>query len=115
MACKRCTDKPLPENWSERKCGFYKNGNFDGGNWNCGTLNALAEEGETVEGCDESMQTVYLGEEFSFGDQVGGWIILTRYKHRGRCTSAIRVGDFFPPQPVTLEMCEKFLEMKVKA
>lgn len=44
-----------------------------------------------------------------YSGHYGGWIVLTRYKHRGCTSSAIHVGDFFPPRPVTLSLVERFI------
>lgn len=105
MACKRCEADPQPSDCgSPRRCAFDEAGLFTPENWNCATLNLLADERgrETEHGDDESIQVCY-------GAYSGGWIVLSRYKRRGRCSSAVHVGDFFPPEIVTIEMVERFI------
>ena len=108
MACDRCEADPQPKNFgSPRQCAFDEAGNFTPKNWNCVTLNLLSGSEDDYHvvvagGEDETLEACYSGH-------FGGWIILTRYKHRGCTSSAIHVGDFFPPRPVTLELVEKFI------
>ena len=114
MTCKRCLADLQPTDFgSPRKCAFDERGYFTLANWNCATLNDIIRGQDwghpnQHEGADESLNLFYLGEGFQWEGQSGGWIVLTRYKHRGRCSSAIRVGDF-SPQPVTLAMAEAAL------
>ena len=70
----------------------------------------MAFQREDEWGDDESMQIVRaLPSSFEGGH--GGWIVLTRYKRRGRASGAVHVGDFHPARPVTRELCEAALEM----
>lgn len=110
MPCSRCVADPQPKDFgSPRRCAFDESGNFTPDNWNCVTLNLLLPD--TLEvgyrrgiiyGEDETLTYTYIG--------YGGWIILTRYKQRGKVSSAIHVGGFFPARPVTLELVERFLK-----
>lgn len=107
--CPRCAADPRPTGFGDdRKCAFDAAGDFTPENWNCATLEALMDVQpplyRTVSGNDESLQTCYRRScEF------GGWIVLTRYKRRGCTSSAVYVGDFWPPQSVTLALVEEFL------
>lgn len=107
MACKRCEADPHPEDFgSPRRCAVDANGGFRPDNWNCATLDALLVDdrtAETVWGHDESMQIVC-------GNDYGGFLVVTRYKSRGRTSSAVHVGDFWPPKPFTLETAERWLD-----
>ena len=115
MPCDRCAADPRPNGAGsdQRRCAFDDDGYFTSDNWQCATLEALmdacavqTDEGAVhgILGNDESLQACYRR-----GNGHGGWIILTRYKRRGRTTSAIHVGDFWPPRPVTLALAEEFL------
>ena len=109
--CPRCTADPRPENFgNDRKCAFDAEGNFTPDNWNCATIEALIPphfDGEgVVFGDDESFEYTYLPE---IGEGDTGWIITSRYKRRGCTSSAIWVGDFYPPRPVTLALVEGLL------
>ena len=117
MACKRCQDDPQPEGFgSPRRCAFTEDGEFTPDNWNCATIGALYEVGEMrierLYGNDESMDV------FDVLDQddpvtTRGWWVVTRYKSRG-CTSSIaHVGDFYPPEPVTLAAVEAELAWRI--
>lgn len=109
MACRRCREDPQPPEFGDpRKCAFSDDGGeFVSENWNCATLNALMSDTRLplteIDGCDESVQVI-------IGRDYGGFIALTRYKHRGRTTSAVLVGDFWPPRPLTLAMAEAWLD-----
>jgi len=111
MTCKRCLADLRPKHFgNDRKCAFDENGNFTPDNWNCATLGALANAEEIDHRFgDESIQICLVGEDMEHDDVCGGFIVLSRYKHRGCCSSAIHVGDFFPPKPVTLEFAERIL------
>lgn len=104
--CPRCAADPRPRHFaSDRRCAFLADGAFTPHNWNCATLDAVmaVRAGcEELEGSDESMQIVYSGD-------YGGWLVFTRYKHRGCTSSAMHVGDFYPPQVVTLKLVEQFI------
>jgi hypothetical protein len=104
--CGRCRADPKPERFgSPRRCAFAQDGTFTPDNWACATIDALVDRrAYDIEGEDETMTVVpaHHGEH-------GGWIVLTRYKHRGKVSSAIHVGDFYPPRPVTLRLVESAL------
>lgn len=111
--CPRCAADPQPDGFgSPRDCAFDATGAFDTSNWNCATLAELmagaTEDGENIWGDDESMQIIPtrldVMSEDEDSDVRAGWIVLTRYKSRGRTTSAVHVGDFWPAQPVTLAL-----------
>lgn len=97
MSCTRCQNDPQPPQFGDpRKCAFTESGEFTPTNWNCATLDALLQQrGIDAEGIDESLQARYAGT-------YRGWIVLTRYKHRGCTSSAVCVGDFYPARPLTL-------------
>lgn len=69
--------------------------------WVHGDNNCLHGEDESLQivanPCDRGLESNPLG---------GGWIVLTRYKHRGRCSSAVWVGTHWPPVPLSLELAE---------
>jgi hypothetical protein len=108
MACRRCLADPKPPNFgSRRMCAFDDDGNFTERNWNCATITALTEAAhEPIYGCDETMEIVPARKDHDHG----GWLIFTRYKQRGKVSSLIQVGDFWPPRHVTLEMAERYLD-----
>lgn len=122
MPCSRCIADPQPQNFgSPRRCAFDENGRFISANWRCATMDALAEH-EIAEhgGDDESMQIIrvpvrWVTEIYFGGDGIDesesthGFVVLNRYKHRGRCTSAMHVGDFWPAKAFTLELAEQIL------
>ena len=114
MTCKRCLADPQPKNYgSPRRCAFDDAGNFTPENWSCATLDALNVYEDNTYGDDESMQRVYLGRDRWHAEhENGGWLVLTRYKSRGCCSSAILVGDFWPPKPFTLAIAESLAEQK---
>lgn len=121
MPCPRCTADPQPggEGWtsSPRSCAFNADGEFTERNWNCATITALLELDRdptgyrdpffgtpSILGNDESMDLIHVPE-----DVYGGWIVLNRYKRRGRTSSAVHVGDFWPARPLTLALAEAVL------
>jgi hypothetical protein len=114
VSCRRCIADPRPVGaGSERRCAFDADGAFTPENWNCATIEALLhtqdEGGEFPVNLqffapDESMQIVPDSGTF------GGWIILNRYKQRGETSSAAYVGDFWPPEPLTLEIAERVIK-----
>jgi hypothetical protein len=111
--CARCQVDPQPQHFaSPRVCLFTEAGEFSEANWNCATVEELfnvfeesAHFRETIYGNDESMDIV---PAFPDGDhEAYGWLVLTRYKRRGRVSGAIWVGDFWPAQLITPELVEK--------
>lgn len=104
--CPRCAADPQPEDFgSPRKCAFLEDGTFTPKNWNCATIdvvmNAWAIE---IEGVDEHMEVVPVPAEWA---STNGWIVLTRYKRRGCTSSAVHVGDFWPPRPLTWAVADQ--------
>lgn len=105
--CARCSADLRPEGFGDdRRCAFTADGSFTSDNWNCATLNALIGEADNraVEGCDERFEWTPVN-----GTDYGGWVITTRYKHRGCTSSAIVVGDFYPPKMLTLALAEQII------
>lgn len=104
--CPRCAADPKPEHFaSERQCAFDAEGHFTPDNWNCVTLNALiGDNPRVIQGGSEQLEVTPVN-----GTEYGGWIVTTRYKRRGCTSSAIWVGDFSPPRPVTLALVEQIL------
>lgn len=121
--CPRCRADPHPANFgSPRNCAFTADGLFTPDNWNCATIDALfnaaGDSAVRLYGNDESMDAIpalvdcdeMADENDPNEDPIcGGFLILSRYKHRGCTSSAVRVGDFFPPQPVTLALVERVI------
>jgi len=112
MNCHRCQGDPQPEHFaSPRKCAFDDAGNFTPDNWNCATITALEDAfafqykhyDGLVWGHDETLE-VLIGKDY------GGFIVITRYKQRGKASSAIMVGDFWPPETLTLDIANKWLD-----
>ena len=115
MGCSRCQADPRPKHFGDpRRCAFTDGGEFTPENWNCASIEAmLTREGmdDCVEfGDNESFEHTYVPE---IGEHETGWIITSRYKTRGCTSSAIMVGDFYPPRPVTLELVERLLAYRV--
>ncbi len=98
VRCSRCAADPRPANFgSDRECAFGPDGAFLTDNWNCATLDALAAlAGEPVYGDDETLAVV----RCDFAD--GGFLVLTRYKSRGRVTGLAWVGDWPAPRAASL-------------
>ena len=119
MSCIRCMNDPQPPHFhTPRRCAFDTNGSFTQDNWNCATMNLLAgltekqskrqkQWASPIYGEDESMEVVWCGG-WDVVDS-SGWIVLTRYKTRGCCSSAIHSGDFWPTRPLTLELANKVI------
>lgn len=111
MSCWRCEADRQPKHFgTPRKCAFTESGEFTPDNWNCASIEALLTH-ERMDDCvvfgdDESFEHTYVP---GIGDHETGWIITSRYKTRGCTSSAIMVGDFFPPLPVTLELVDRIL------
>lgn len=111
--CPRCAADPQPATFgSPRNCAFTADGQFAPDNWNCATVSALLDlAGKRlveVEGDDESMQIVPAVANW-MEEGTGGWLVFTRYKHRGRTSSAVFAGDFWPPQHLTLELADRVI------
>ena len=93
-----------------RKCAFPSEGAFSPDNWQCAAIGALItiallEIGAPVYGVDETL--VYVQAR---APELGGWLVLTQYKRRGRCSSGIHIGDFFPPTTLTFELAHSTIE-----
>lgn len=119
MACRRCVADPQPsgEGWtfgSPRGCAFDDDGQFTHANWNCATIEALLDFRVAQHfGSDESLDLIpFLTDVWGRGyAETDGWIVLTRYKRRGKTSSAVRVGDWWPAQPLTLADAESALDI----
>jgi hypothetical protein len=125
MSCDRCSHDPQPSNFgSPRGCAFTDEGTFTPDNWNCGTISALLElerapngyldpfyGSPSIMGYDESLDLIPVPEDMDCPseDAFGGWIVLTRYKRRGKTSSAVHVGDFWPPETLTLALANAVL------
>jgi hypothetical protein len=108
MPCQRCLADPQPADFGDpRQCAFDDAGNFTPENWNCATIEQLVNEFyvRELECSDESAQIIPVQDDEWGGSR--GWIILTRYKHRGKTSSALHVGDFWPAKPLTLGLAEE--------
>lgn len=103
LKCRRCEADPRPKHFgSDRNCAFNADGTFTDDNWNCATIEALMVDCEEFFGSDESIQIVK-------GEEHGGWIVLTRYKRRGKTSGAMLMGDYLP-RPLTLALAEAWLD-----
>ena len=122
-ACPRCEADPQPQNFgSPRNCAFKRDRLADGSmlivpsdysftpdNWQCATMTALIDaydrdRKKVIYGHDESMNIIPCDPDAD--SDYGGWIVLTRYKSRGKVSSAVHVGDFYPPRPLTVALAE---------
>jgi hypothetical protein len=126
MPCSRCLADPQPKSFlSPRQCAFDDAGNFTPHNWQCLTLAALPRLGAFKPGIWGRYDQLRLNDSSSVelilaypprptdddsGDAWYGFIVLTRYKNRGRCNSAVHVGDFWPPEPLTLALAESTIQ-----
>ncbi len=113
--CPRCAADPQPTDFgSARRCAFQADGSFTDDNWNCATEDVLLgiifndddwEERYSIGGNDESIQIipVYRPDEdgFFWGD---GWLVMTRYKQRGKTSNAYWIGDSHDAEPLTLQI-----------
>ena len=114
--CERCAADPQPE-WygSPRNCAFTPEGAFTDDNWNCATLIEVLRrrrdfDGD-IHGDDERIELTDVPRE---DDEVtnDGWLVTSRYKSRGRTSSAVWVGDFFPPRPFTRDVAERIIRYR---
>lgn len=113
MSCPRCTADPQPEHFGDpRGCAFDEDGHFTPHNWNCATIAALLRVEGVCERIHGESQTVDLVPAYVTDDPGyhNGWIALSRYKQRGRCSSVIHIGDFWPPREVRLSDIEAVIE-----
>jgi len=115
VSCKRCEADPRPAHFgSNRGCAFKHDGSFTPKNWNCATINALLEyqQGDEHYGQDEHLEVVSVLTHS--GSESNGWIVTTRYKHRGQTASAVHVTQdgYFP---VTLQLIEEVLQAYAEA
>lgn len=115
MACLRCLADPQPADFgSPRRCAFDDDDNFTPENWNCATISRLYAAADTdvaqFSGNDETGNAFMADPE-----EDGGFIVVTRYKHRGKTSSAIHVGDFYPPRPVTLALVNRAISSYLAA
>lgn len=107
--CPQCEADPQPADCVDpRNCAFDEAGTFTPDNWNCATIVELCaglSDDDEHHGDNESMQIIPV----RFHDWTRGWIVLTRYKHRGRTSSAMHVGDFWPAVPLTYALATRVL------
>ena len=121
MSCSRCLADLQPKHFgTPRQCAFDVDGRFTPDNWNCATIGYLLDlvdkkhnqsrQYQTdIQGEDESMRIVWgRGHDY---DHESGWVIFTYYKHRGRASSAVHCGDFWPPRPLTFEHAEHLISV----
>ncbi len=108
--CPRCeaAGNELPD----RKCAF-RGPFFSPDNWNCASINALLdafdpERLKAIYASDESIDIVPCDP-----DRDRGWIVLTRYKRRGRVSSAVHLGDH-DPGAVTLGLVDATVDYYAK-
>ena len=116
VSCFRCLADPQPPDFgSPRRCAFDGAGQFTPDNWNCATVEALYQHGdrriERLYGNDESLD-VFAAMDPDDAPCTRGWWIVTRYKSRGRTSSCVYVGDFWPPVPATLAAIETELRLR---
>ncbi len=119
--CERCERDPKPTNFgSARGCAFPSDSYgknpaeifFSPDNWNCATITALLDEYDpdrrkTIYGNDESLDLVpAVPADGDFEPEPRGWLVLTRYKRRGKVSSIVYVGDFYQPEAVSLALVE---------
>lgn len=115
--CPRCAADPRPEHFGDdRRCAFDADGNFTPDNWNCATIDALIgfdrHGSQIVDGDDERCEVTPTYIDDGTDEVYGGWIVTTRYKRRGQTDSAIYVGQFHPPQPLTLAFTERAIQSR---
>lgn len=104
--CKLCEEQA--EYWenkvSKPECAFT-NGVFSSENWNCGTMNALRQrsyELETDFRDDMAAASIgYVPYDDFHDDELGGYIVMTWYKNRGRTYNAMLLYDNEPIREVT--------------
>jgi hypothetical protein len=130
MPCPRCLADPQPKNFGNpRSCAFDDaSGLFTPDNWRCATLDKLMSIAEGVGkmqeygGDDETVQVVPVLLEYTYQGVTNcpapavdvtteGFFVFSRYKQRGRTSSAVWVGDFWPVKPVTAEHVERVLQL----
>jgi hypothetical protein len=98
--CPRCLADPQPVHFgSPRNCAFNEDGTFTQENWRCGTMDKLLsftrEHDGNLDGCDESMQIIDgPSDSGDPNDEICGFIVMARYKHRGRTMAAKYIGHF---------------------
>jgi hypothetical protein len=113
--CPRCAADPQPKNFkSPRKCAFLADGSFTSDNWMCATLIAVEERGsyDPHYGFDETAYVEPFYVQTLAGKSTSGFLVVTKYKQRGCVSSAVWVGDFYPPRQVTLAVAEAYLDLR---
>lgn len=107
MSCNRCKERGQPPEYaSPVKCAFPNHGTFNPDNWGCALIEALSEAAGPYRmyGQDESLDVILCDP-----NRDNGFIVLSRYKRRGRVSNAVWVGDFSPAREVTADLCERAL------
>lgn len=111
--CTYCAEAGQPEEFgSVRRCAF-PDGTFVVNNWQCALLLEISARSETrLYGDDETLTALSVPCLDDFGARTTfGWIVLTRYKSRGETSSAVHVGDFFPPTVLTFEVADRAIRL----
>lgn len=104
--CKWCIAYPKDWDGSDPVCLWNEDGTFNTGNWNCGLDRHLWDLGKYVIGEQCTMHIVPNPEPYN-EDCDWQWLVVTRYKMRGRVES-ITVFRNYQPEPATLEDMEVF-------
>lgn len=101
VPCPRCVAAGPrgPHMGSDRRCAFPGSGAFEPDNWACATMDPIRRAIEDEREWDEDGE----GSEWIWrrhSNRIGGWVVLSGYKDRGRTWSAIvldtRVGGVRP-------------------
>lgn len=109
--CKRCEERGKTWQGDEPKCGFPNGNAFTTENWNCATLLKLWEAADRDGFVSYNNDSACAMVPFDDGDN-DGWIILTRYKCRGRITNAFWIIESSQSNqnPLTLLQAESALK-----
>jgi hypothetical protein len=112
MTCRSCKERGKTWNGDDPTCAF-ENGVFSVDNWNCATMNKLRQISRDINtymrddmSCGSigyvPMSNDYASDDF---DTLGGYIVMTWYKDRGRTGNAVFMTDD-ETIPLTLEHAE---------
>jgi hypothetical protein len=100
LTCRLCEERGKTWNGDDPVCAF-ENGVFSEDNWNCATMNKLRHISKDIEtymrddmSCGSigyvPMDNDYAPDDF---DTLGGYILMTWYKDRGRTNKALFMND----------------------
>lgn len=108
MTCGRCDADRRPECFGQdRVCAFDGDGNFTADNWSCATIDALlCGVPAVVQGRDHRAELVEFSVDGLSGDCIYGFVVIHRYKQRGRASCAVVVADDYGSFPLTLRFAE---------